>query len=208
LDRFEEAMSYVRTGLDITEDAAPPRHSGLDDATNPLPILRFAFHYMAAKIAAVRREWDAALESVGRAASASKVARLPQHREALSLLRIDVLLMRDGPGDSESARDLSASLRDATIAQGPIGWSDCVELARARVAARMRERTADMLLRRALNALEENADRFPLDADRAFSRLEVAASEYGDTRIGSAAGARSAHFRSQRIAAAGTTWGG
>jgi hypothetical protein len=133
---------------------------------------------------------------------------LPRYNEALLLLRIDTLLQRDLPGDSETAHELSSSLGERTLSQGTIGWSDCVELARARAAARLRTPEAGTLLRRALNALEENSHRAFLEADRAFARLAEAAADVDDAVLAGQARARSKHYWSRRRAAAGAAWGG
>ncbi len=208
LDRFDEAKSHLQTAIRITNETVAPRNGAVGVPIQPLPMLQFACYYMTAKIAAARNEWSHTLDAVQQAAKLTSVARLPRHKEALTLLRIDAMLQRNGEGDDKAAYDLVCTLADSTPEQGLIGWSDCVELARARIAARMRESTADVLLRRALNTLEENAHRALLDSDRAFSRLEEAASECGSTRIAAAARARSKYFRSNRMAAAGAAWGG
>jgi DNA-binding SARP family transcriptional activator/tetratricopeptide (TPR) repeat protein len=207
LDRFDEARSQVAAAIGITTEVGALSRLALVAPIDPVPILQFRCHFTAARIAAASGKWDEALDAVERAASLKNVARLPRHRERIALLRIQALLHRDGVGDNDAARAVSRSLDESPPAQGSGSWSDSRELARACVAARIGER-ADIPLRRALDALEENAHHAPLDADRAFAFLEEAASQCGNARIAAAAGARSRYFRSQRIAAAGAAWGG
>jgi DNA-binding SARP family transcriptional activator/predicted ATPase len=192
LERFEEAQADVRAALQ-NRYATPP--------------LRFACHYMAAKLAVAQKNWDKAIESGNEAARALNVSKLPRRAEAVRLLRIDVLLQRNSPGDSEAAHELAASLVP-TPSPGTVAWSDCVELARARYSARMRRPDTPALLRRALNAVEENAHRAPLDTDRAFARLAEACSEADEQELTNRASARSAYYRSLRCIAAGANWGG
>jgi len=99
-------------------------------------------------------------------------------------------------------------LTEAPAAHGMLGWSDCADLARARVAARERSTASAGLLRRALDVLEENSHAVLLDADRAFAMLAQAATEAGEEAISKRAIARANHFRTRRFAAAGAAWGG
>jgi len=136
------------------------------------------------------------------------VAKLPRLREAIALVRIDARLRRGVTGDDEAARDLTPALTETTLAQGIVGWSDCAELARTRIAARLRMADANARLRLVVHTLEENANRAPLDSDWAFTRLAEAASEVGDFAVAERARARATHYRSRRRALAGTAWGG
>ena len=208
LERFDQAQSELQAALRITNETIVRHQQSVIAPIHPLPLLQFGCHYMAGKIALARKEWDQAMEAANKAAALTNVAKLPRHSQALSLLRIDALLQRNAPGDSEAAQDLTTGLGESTLAQGTIGLSDCVELARARVAARLRMTGADTLLRRALNTLEENAHRALLEADRAFAHLAEAASEVGAAAVANQARARSNYYRSRRLAAAGAAWGG
>jgi hypothetical protein len=202
LERFGEARSDLQTALRITSETIVRRQGSLAAPIHPLPVLQFACYYMEGKIAAVQNKFDEAMEAAEKAAQLINIAKLPRYRDALSLLCIDVLLQRNLTEDSEAARRLTSSLSESTLAQGLIGWSDCVELARARVAARLHEPDATTLLRRALNTVEENAHRALLDTDRAFARLAEAASEVGQPAIVTPAIGRTNYYRSRRLGAA------
>jgi len=208
LERFDDAESDLQSALRTTDEAIARRQGSIATPMHPVPLLQFYCHYLTAKIAVARQDWEHALEAAQKAAALTNVAKLPRHREALSLLRIDTLLQRNNPGDKEAAQELTNDLGPSTVSQGIIGWSCCVELARARAAARLRSAEAGTLLRRALNTLEENAHRALLETDRAFSRLADAAAEIGDEVLASQARARSKHYWSRRRAAAGASWGG
>jgi DNA-binding SARP family transcriptional activator len=208
LGRFDDALSDLQGAMRMTNQAVARRQGLLVAPMHPLPLLQFACHYLSAKIALARQDWERALNDGQRAADLTNVAKLPRHNEALSLLRIDTLLQRNLPGDRETVHELLSGLGERTLSQGIIGWSDCVELARARVAARLRMPEAGTLLRRALNTLEENSHRAPLEADRAFARLAEAAADIDDVVLAGQARARSKHYWSRRRAAAGASWGG
>jgi DNA-binding SARP family transcriptional activator len=195
LERFDEAEADLQAALRITSE-------------NPLPLLRFACHYMTAKVAVAQQKWDQAIGAADEAAALTNIAKLPRRSEALALMRIDIFLQRNRVADTDAAHELALSLDESASPQGAIAWSDCVDLAQARVAARMRRSDAATLLRRTLNTLEENAHRAPLDADRAFARLAEAASDVEDAVVANRARARAQHYRSLRRAAADTEWGG
>jgi hypothetical protein len=208
LERFDQAGVELQAATRTASETVVRHQASGGVPMHPLPLLQFACYYATGKIAVARRELDQALDAQRKAAALTNIAKLPRHHEALSLLRIESLLQRNGPGDGEAAHELTTRLDEATLAQGTIGWSDCVELARACVAARLHMPTAVSLLHRTLNVIEENAHRAPLDADHAFARLAQAASEIGDTAVANRGWARSKYFRSRRLAAAGAAWGG
>jgi hypothetical protein len=162
---------------------------------------------MIGKIAVVQKSWDQAIDAVQQASAITNIAKLPRYSEALSLLYIDALMQRNLTGDREAVHDLIISLPDST-AEGTVAFSDCVELARARDAARLRLPAANPLLRRALNALEKHAYLALSEADRAFARLADAAAEVGDTVVAHQARGRSKYYRFRRLAASGAAWGG
>ncbi|HYK52442.1 MAG TPA: AAA family ATPase [Candidatus Eremiobacteraceae bacterium] len=200
MDRFDDALVEHRASL----DALSAESSGLHDAARSPEsgfVTLFMNHRMAAKIACERAQWSQAVSTLHAATEIASVAALPRYSHALSLQRIDLLLLRDYPGDIGDAGGLLPSLDDSPF-QDLVGWSDCSALARARVAARERSGGASNLLRRALNALEENARRTPLDADRAFGRLADAAREVGELAIAERARQRAVYYASVRRAAA------
>jgi hypothetical protein len=208
LRRFDEAESELRAALRIANESVVRRHESLVAPVHPQPYLQFACHYMTAKIALAQEQFNQGMEAADKAAALTTVAKLPRYSEPLALLRIDALLRRNLPGDSKAAHDLTTTLGESTVAQGTIGWSDCVELARACVAARLRMPDASTKLLRAVDALEENAHRALLDADVAFARLAEAAAEIDENDITLRARARATYYGSRRLASAGTAWGG
>jgi len=112
------------------------------------------------------------------------------------------VLERDAAGDADAAltalRDLDESKREWEIDS----WSNCAALSRARVCARRRSADAPVLLRRAYRIVAENAKRTPLEADRAFRELSLAAAAIGEPRIGACASARAREYRVQRLSRA------
>jgi hypothetical protein len=208
LERFEEAQSELQVSVRLADESIVRRHELQPSPVYSLPVVRFIGHYMAAKIANERKDWEEVMDALERAATLTNVARLPRHAGALSLLRIDVLLRRNLPGDGEAAHELVATLGATSSPQDTAGFSDCVELARARDAARARALNAHDLLHSALNTLEENAHQAPLETDRAFARLASAADEIGEAAVAARARERSRYYESRRRAAAGAAWGG
>jgi len=207
MERFDDARSDLQCALRIADETNLRRQGASALPTHPRPSTQFACYYMTAKVALAQKNWDEAFAAIDRAATLTNVAKLPRYRQALDLLRIDTLLQRCVAADAETLHRLVVSLGEPSSVQGLLGWSDCVELARARHAVRVREADAQALLRRALNTVEENANRAPLDVDRAFTNLAQAASEIGDSIVANRAVARAAHYRAMRMAAAGADWG-
>jgi len=208
LDRFDEAKSELLLGMQLAGEAAAHRHELSSAPIHAAPVLKLMGHYMSAKIANQRKQWDDVIASLERATAEGNVARLPRYAEALALLRVDTLLQRNLAGDAQAAHAVVVGLSDASYPQGIIGWSDCVELAKARDASRQRTANALDLMHRALNLLEENAHQAPLEIDRAFVRLAFAADEIGESAVAARAQERSRYYRSRRRAAAGAAWGG
>lgn len=208
LDRFDEARSEVEAAMLSTNETIAPRQQSIATPMHHLPLLQFACHYMAGKIAVAQKDWDRAKEAAQKAAALTNVVKLPGYSEALTLLRIDTLLDRNFSGDSEAAYDLAADLSKSTLAQGTIGWGDSVALAWARTAARLHLPIEKTLLRRVLNGIEENAHRALLEVDRVFVHLAEAASEVGEVTVADQARGRAKYYRSSRLAAAGAAWGG
>jgi DNA-binding SARP family transcriptional activator len=209
LERNDEARADLDVALRLSDDPASRRRGFTDAPLHPVPALQFECHYMTAKIAVARQAWNE-VELAARAAEAlTNVAKLPRRRLAITLLRIDSLLARQPPDDDDDLLwRADSSLSETAPSYGLLGWSDCVELALSRVAARRKSPAASGRLRRALNVLEERAHHALLDVDWAFSRLADAADESGNEAIASHARARAKHYRAARIAAAGTMWGG
>ncbi|MDQ6824778.1 MAG: hypothetical protein M3007_04865, partial [Candidatus Eremiobacteraeota bacterium] len=208
LERFVEAESELPTALRIANENVAGSQESILAPLHSQPYLQFSCHYMASKIAVAQQQWDQAIVTADNAAALTNVAKLPRYSEALLLLRIDALLQRNLPGDSEAARDLTSTFGESRRAQGTIGWSDCIELARARVAARIRMPDASAQLRCAVDTLEENAHGALLDIDVAFARLAEAAFEVDEIAVAHRARARSKFYKSRRLASAGAAWGG
>lgn len=202
LGKYDEARADIENALaDVRKDGLASRA-----AMSPLhsrAFVEFECMLVLAKLACARDDWAAALEALAQAAAIVNVARLRSCGNALSLIKIDVLLRRRGAGDDETASDEAAKLdASPTRTNGRLGWSDCADLARARIAARRRSPNANKQLRRAVDLLEDNAHRALLDTDVAFERLAEAASEVGDDAVVSRARARARDYRAYRMARA------
>jgi len=208
LDRFDEARSEALLSIQRAGEATARGREPPESPVRSAPIVLFMNHYMLAKIACERRDFDGVAAALGDAERIANVAKLPRFAEALALARVDMLLRRAGTDDSAAAHDLVLKLAAGSHLQGIVGWSDCVELARARDAARQRATGAADLLHHALDVVEENGHLAPLETDRAFARLASAAEEIGETAVAGRARERSRYYRSRRIVAAGAAWGG
>jgi DNA-binding SARP family transcriptional activator/tetratricopeptide (TPR) repeat protein len=207
LERLDEAQSEIRAGTRAADDAARRQRGPLGSPIHSLPVIRFVGCFMAAKISNERQQWDEVAQQLENAYALTNVAKLPRFAQALVLLNVDVLLRRRRPGDEADAHARLGGLGAPSFPQDTIGWSDCVELARARDATRHRAGDAQELVRDVLNVLEGNAHQAPLDVDHAFDRLAAAAAEIDAAAVATRAQERSRYYKSCRRAAAGASLG-
>lgn len=208
LERFAQAESELQNTIRIADESVARGQQFVGRPIHPQPFLKFACHYLVAKIAVAQEQWNRALEAADKAHALSTVEKLPRYHEALALVRIDAFLRRNLPGDSESASALMADLAMSPLREETLEWSDCVELASARVCVQQRKPGTGVLLRRVIDTLEENAHQAPRDCDRAFARLAEAAFLAADKAVAQRARDRSTHYRLRRVALAGAAWGG
>jgi hypothetical protein len=197
-DQAAAAVKAALQGVDTLRergDTAPP------DPAKPVPLVSLTAHYLQGTLAAVRGSWNEELDAIERCKPSETIACLPRYANALLLLEIDARLGRNEGADAQLASRLVDAL-PASLPQSMFGWSDSAELARARVAARLHRENVRSALRTALDAIEEQAQRMPLDCDRAFDRLAHAAAEAGEMAIRQRALARSAYYRARRMAGA------
>src|SRR5581483_3775258 len=130
-----------------------------------LPLTFFTAYYLQGIIARECGDPDAILTAVAHCRSLESIAKLPPCAAALAMLEVDGLLERSSAGDEDAAASVAATLAGKSVTTGLIGWSDCKELTRARVAARLRKQDARLALRAALDRLEEHARLLALDCD-------------------------------------------
>jgi DNA-binding SARP family transcriptional activator len=221
--RFDSAATALEEALPVAERAGRPARAELhciqvaydyltDDlasaaeharsaiSSEPTPLTLFTGHYLQGVLARARRDWNEILEAVAHCKALESIAKLPPCVAAITMLEADALLERNAPGDVEAASTAAQGLSAPPAANGIIGWSDCIQLTRACVAAHLSAPEARAALRTALDALEENACRLPLDCDRAFARLAAAAQEAAEFTIRDRAAERSAYYRAIRTA--------
>lgn len=193
-EELESAMHYV--------DVLRVRGARARNLTYryPFPLIAVVTDYLRGVLATVEGAWDDALLAVSACRQYQTLANLPRYNGAVSMLEIDALLGRNGRQDVYRANDLKDELGEMSP-DGLVGLSDCSALVRARIAVRVHDPGAYSALRTALDAVEENARRFPLDCDRAFNSLAGSAREYGDEAICRRACARATYYRSLRTAA-------
>jgi hypothetical protein len=172
-----------------------------------LPQIEFASHCMAARTELARGRYQMAFAAIASAEGLSNVAKLPGHSAALALLRIDALLQRNDAEDCVAAQAAVLSLDHTSKIPAMLRWSDCAELARARIAVRVGMPDGSAQLRQVLDLLEDGAQEALLDVDVSFARLADAAEEAGDAMVARRARERAKWYRSRRIAAAGAAWG-
>ena len=166
--------------------------------------LFFLIEYTRSVVAAADKRWDEALGAEALPTRYSGLLRGPAAGNAVLLVRIDAMLGRNAPSDTERASALASELRASPVAQSEFGWSDCSALALARIAARLRAVDAAVSMRRALDVLEGNGHRTPLLVDRAFETLACTAQEVRVGSITARARERSQDYRDARMAAMGS----
>jgi hypothetical protein len=201
LGQLEAAVQAVNGALKDVDLLRRRGDTASPDLGSPLPLISFAAHYQQGAIAAARSSWSEVFDAVKQCKLYQEIIPLPRYANAVTLLETDALLGRGETGDAERARALAETLAPG-VPQGLFGWSDSAELARARIAARLRRQNARAALRTALDAIEEQARRMPLDCDRAFARLADAADEVDESGIRDRARTRSAYYAATRTAAA------
>ena len=206
LERFDEVDEALGLAEELFETSASgkvrDRNAGIASEQ-----LRFDLQHSRAEFDALRGRWDAALARCSKLAGLLRGSAEPHLFEVVRLTEIDALLGRGGADATKRAATLADEL-DPTVRLFNYGWSDCQDLAIARVAARLQRPNARQLLREAFATLERNADRRPLVADRSFALLTAAAREVGDNRLADRAERQFQDLRTARRSAAGSLWGG
>ncbi|GAC1498737.1 MAG: hypothetical protein NVS1B2_21940 [Vulcanimicrobiaceae bacterium] len=203
--RFDDAHRVLGFAAQLIDEAA--HGASIDDDDLPRPLLAFFNRYMCVELAVARRDFGEAVALADTFEPQLRSSMLPVQNRAIAMLRVDALLGRDAPGDRAAARALCATLRPERSGQSVIGMSRCVELTRALVAATFGDTDARALLRIALDAVEENAHRTPLESDRAFASVAYAARRIDDVEIAARAWTRHLLLRARRRSAAGIAWG-
>jgi hypothetical protein len=201
LDKPEQAAQAIRVALDRIESLRARGDTAAPDLGAPASLVSFTAEYMRGVLAAASGKWLDLFESIRMLNRYKTVMQLPTYANATALLEIDALLRRNADGDTENAVQLLQMVQ-ASVPQSLFGWSDSAQLARARIAARRHDANVRGALRAALDAVEEQAHRMPLDCYRAFERLAEAADEACETGIRDRALARSVYYLSMRMAAA------
>jgi hypothetical protein len=209
LERFDDAQADFWKARDIAEDRQGERRWLISLAGIDRLKLRFFTQYMLGVVAAARGQWDEAAHIAQALAEAAISRSSYMVRNNVLNLWIDALLGRGGPEDAECAFELASSLHPDEYEQGSIlDLSTCLDLARARVAARLRKPDSADLLTRAFETIERYAQLRPLEGDRAFAQLASACRDAALEPLESRATERCAYYRARRIAAAGALWGG
>jgi DNA-binding SARP family transcriptional activator len=191
-------LSYVRERYDDAKGELA-KASQIDKRISPPTI--FFNQLMSALIALVESRWGDALEITAKMESWGDWKNLPAQRHTLASVRIEAFLSRDAPGDAEHAEEACASAGDGEHMIFP--WNICSGITRARVAARLGRGDADILLRNALDAVEERAHEIPFDADRAYAQVELASRAAGNEKFEARAVLQGAYYRRLRRTAAG-----
>ena len=203
LGRRETARDELRTALHYI-DLLRERSATSWDLTYryPFPLIAVVAEYLWGVFACEDAAWDSALQSVSSCKDFEALANLPRYQSAVTMLEIDALLGRNEVDDSLRAEALARDQFQGVNPDGIMGLSDCTALVNARIAARLHYPHASAALRTALDVLEENARRIPVDCDRAFRRLGGAAEEIQEWAIAERAFSRSRHYEAQRQSAA------
>jgi DNA-binding SARP family transcriptional activator len=171
--------------------------------------LRFFATYVLGMVAAAQQRWEDALAIVQELSQADLFNVSYMVRNNVLHLWIDALLGRGAKGDSETARALAAQLRDDAYEQGSLlDFSACVALSRARAAAASGALDAASALHSAHTRVAELAALRPLECDRAFLQLGLAAAQANEGWLEEQAQNQAAEFRLQRQAATAAWRGG
>jgi hypothetical protein len=209
LERYDDAEAELRKAGTIAEDEEGERRWLISLAGIDRLKLRFFTRYMLGVTAAARRRYEEAAVIAQALSEASIYRSSYMVRNNVLNLWIDALLGRDAQGDAHQASDLVRKLQPDEYEQGSIlDLSTCLDLTRARVAARLHSKDAGSLLDQAFATVEHYADARPLECDRAFSQLATCAADLTNEPLKKRAGERFEHYRMRRIEAAGAAWGG
>jgi DNA-binding SARP family transcriptional activator len=202
LGRRETARDELRTAVHYI-DKLRVRDSAAPNLTYryPFPLIAVVAEYLWGVFACEDNAWETALEAVSSCKDFEAIANLPRYHSAVTMLEIDALLGRAGPGDAQRAGSVAAAQFQTVDPDGIVGLSDCTSLTRARLAVRLRKPDAAAQLRAALDVVEGNARRIPIDCDRAFRRLADAAQEFGEWAIAERSSARAAYYQALRVTA-------
>lgn len=203
-DSFDEAETSLREARQNLDRAASGQQRLVEGSRRHVPSLRLAMSVLAAEIALTAHRWDAAMLEADSMSTAPPQATRSIRDGLMTMLRVEALLGRNASGDVEHADELVTMLAPISDVQDTVTWSRCAYLTIAEVSARTGSATAGVALVRALDAVEANARRTPLDADRAFAKLETAARICGDREVERRAALRRDHYHARRIAAAGS----
>lgn len=195
-DELRAAMHYIDL-LRVRSEAASPNLS----YRYPFPLIAVVAEYLWGVFACEDGAWENALQAVSSCKEFEAIANLPRYQSAVTMLEIDALLGRGGVEDGARAAELAGELFENVNPDGIVGLSDCSTLINARISARLQRPEAGAQLRTALDALEENARRIPIDSDRAFRRLAASAQEAQQAAIAERALSRSRHYAALRQAA-------
>ncbi len=182
LGRYADARSSLATAS-LTDELLPP------------PAFFFN-RLLSAIVALAEARWDSALKVTAELEARIELESLPAQRSTLAALRIDALLSRNAPGDTEYAEGTLQAAGELSHLIFP--WNICAEITYARTAVGSKRSNAARLLRKALDAAEERAHRLPFDADRAFAQIAVACRAAGNDAMATRATLRYSHYRKLR----------
>lgn len=193
LERYDEAYEHVVKGTDAL--ALHRRSVGRfsPDRQHTLAILT----NMRGLISVAREDWDDACEAAELfAANPAARGNRNMHVHIADLI-VRARLGRNAPGDVQRAVEALASVDDSAV---PPDARMELTVARACVAARMKDENAFELIDAAIREVSGVADQMPLDSDTQLSYLAAAARDIGDTSLERRALAQHEKYRDIRRA--------
>lgn len=193
LERFDEAYEQVVKGTEVLLRHRRSAGRYFPDRQHTFCVLT----NMRGLIAVAREDWDDACEA------AELFAESPAARGNLAAsahiadLFVRARLGRNQPGDVQRAVEALAGVDPSTVT--PDARMN-IEVARARIAARLNEPKAPEIIAEALAVVLDFADRMPLDADMMLNDLANAAGEIGETSLEARARSEHEKYRALRRA--------
>lgn len=190
----ENELHAASSILDAPEGA--PATASIYVAT--LGFLRFVHRMSVLYLALARERWDDAI-ATSQEILANPFTQMYERAMEPKLGHALALLGRNAPGDAETAHSILSSITCENGENGLIGMSLHLDVLRACVNARLRKQTAPAGLVRAAAIAQAQAERTPLDFDRAFALLAQVGSEIGLNDFAQAMTQRSQEFRERRL---------
>jgi hypothetical protein len=202
--RYHDAEKELRALHDVIRDASSKKAT----ITVPLTELAIRIDYFQPAIDGRQGNWDAGLRQFGRYEPLyAPLLKEIRYRDLFDCARIDLLLGRNGSGDLDTARELAQRIGTDWKPETGFHPYHAPAVITARMHARLHLADARELLEKAIDFLDQEAQRLPYGIDEAYARIAASALAAGCNDVASSAMARFEEYHARRVAAAGELWG-